>query len=155
MLFRSVSSDPFLQLYTAEGAGLSWGAQVGYDQITKELGTAWNDAAMGKVRRTWNLIKDTSKTKVTRTLHGISYAPEQMFRVGAMRAYMEYFASKGMLNITDWTDVGHMQAALNANPSLKTRIIDATKDITTNFEVLRSEERRVGKECRSRWSPYH
>ena len=26
---------------------------------------------------------------------------------------------------------------------------------TTIFEVLRSEERRVGKECRSRWSPYH
>ena len=23
------------------------------------------------------------------------------------------------------------------------------------FEGLRSEERRVGKECRSRWSPYH
>ena len=29
----------------------------------------------------------------------------------------------------------------------------------TNYNVeekdLRSEERRVGKECRSRWSPYH
>ena len=24
----------------------------------------------------------------------------------------------------------------------------------TNWEI-RSEERRVGKECRSRWSPYH
>ena len=23
------------------------------------------------------------------------------------------------------------------------------------YAVLRSEERRVGKECRSRWSPYH
>ena len=23
------------------------------------------------------------------------------------------------------------------------------------FRPLRSEERRVGKECRSRWSPYH
>ena len=23
------------------------------------------------------------------------------------------------------------------------------------IQVLRSEERRVGKECRSRWSPYH
>ena len=23
------------------------------------------------------------------------------------------------------------------------------------LEALRSEERRVGKECRSRWSPYH
>ena len=22
-------------------------------------------------------------------------------------------------------------------------------------DILRSEERRVGKECRSRWSPYH
>ena len=26
---------------------------------------------------------------------------------------------------------------------------------TTGIAVLRSEERRVGKECRSRWSPYH
>ena len=25
----------------------------------------------------------------------------------------------------------------------------------TWFEQARSEERRVGKECRSRWSPYH
>src|SRR5258707_10849106 len=24
-----------------------------------------------------------------------------------------------------------------------------------NLSTLRSEERRVGKECRSRWSPYH
>ena len=25
----------------------------------------------------------------------------------------------------------------------------------TPAPILRSEERRVGKECRSRWSPYH
>ena len=24
-----------------------------------------------------------------------------------------------------------------------------------DIEISRSEERRVGKECRSRWSPYH
>ena len=24
-----------------------------------------------------------------------------------------------------------------------------------NLKYIRSEERRVGKECRSRWSPYH
>ena len=33
------------------------------------------------------------------------------------------------------------------------------KDIETDICIigggLRSEERRVGKECRSRWSPYH
>ena len=26
---------------------------------------------------------------------------------------------------------------------------------STHFDISRSEERRVGKECRSRWSPYH
>ena len=28
-------------------------------------------------------------------------------------------------------------------------------ELTGLLEALRSEERRVGKECRSRWSPYH
>ena len=28
-------------------------------------------------------------------------------------------------------------------------------DIISTFIANRSEERRVGKECRSRWSPYH
>ena len=27
--------------------------------------------------------------------------------------------------------------------------------MTCDIEDTRSEERRVGKECRSRWSPYH
>ena len=34
----------------------------------------------------------------------------------------------------------------------------SVKDLVSFLElcgVLRSEERRVGKECRSRWSPYH
>ena len=28
-------------------------------------------------------------------------------------------------------------------------------DFKTPWAIRRSEERRVGKECRSRWSPYH
>ena len=31
----------------------------------------------------------------------------------------------------------------------------ATSCFETVFLSFRSEERRVGKECRSRWSPYH
>ena len=30
-----------------------------------------------------------------------------------------------------------------------------TKGDPDSFDKIRSEERRVGKECRSRWSPYH
>ena len=37
-----------------------------------------------------------------------------------------------------------------ADSKSKNRTSDDTQRITT-----RSEERRVGKECRSRWSPYH
>ena len=33
--------------------------------------------------------------------------------------------------------------------------LDATPIVKTDSETNRSEERRVGKECRSRWSPYH
>ena len=32
---------------------------------------------------------------------------------------------------------------------------DLKKAITGCEAIIRSEERRVGKECRSRWSPYH
>src|SRR5256885_13557144 len=32
---------------------------------------------------------------------------------------------------------------------------DRTELQATNLAQTRSEERRVGKECRSRWSPYH
>mgnify|MGYP000615538123 CR=1 FL=1 len=31
----------------------------------------------------------------------------------------------------------------------------ALKKLEKQYEEMRSEERRVGKECRSRWSPYH
>ena len=33
--------------------------------------------------------------------------------------------------------------------------VDEIKNIDELHETTRSEERRVGKECRSRWSPYH
>src|SRR5256885_7133025 len=38
------------------------------------------------------------------------------------------------------------------------QLIDSGESPRAHFQVLehvRSEERRVGKECRSRWSPYH
>src|SRR5882762_7187595 len=31
----------------------------------------------------------------------------------------------------------------------------SVRSATTSRSIARSEERRVGKECRSRWSPYH
>src|SRR3712207_5724892 len=33
--------------------------------------------------------------------------------------------------------------------------IFACQEVSLQYATYRSEERRVGKECRSRWSPYH
>ena len=45
------------------------------------------------------------------------------------------------------------------NPDLLSRAaldaIDIADVVVGAHRALRSEERRVGKECRSRWSPYH
>ena len=48
---------------------------------------------------------------------------------------------------------GYRVVLLNSNPA--TIMTDPAVADRTYVEPLRSEERRVGKECRSRWSPYH
>ena len=54
------------------------------------------------------------------------------------------------------TGVAGMYAALSL-PEDKNIIMitKSTAEESDSFLAQRSEERRVGKECRSRWSPYH
>src|SRR5256885_15456942 len=53
----------------------------------------------------------------------------------------------------------HRSLDLNALPidiiTAPTVRLDLLTDLHRLAETVRSEERRVGKECRSRWSPYH
>ena len=48
---------------------------------------------------------------------------------------------------------------MNKDEQLIVQVLNAYKNGKIDFsnvpELERSEERRVGKECRSRWSPYH
>ena len=53
-----------------------------------------------------------------------------------------------------------LEPVINAHPeyekvSLLERIVEPERTIEFRVTWMRSEERRVGKECRSRWSPYH
>src|SRR5256886_8954781 len=58
-------------------------------------------------------------------------------------------AEKGLATYVSYDEVAKASAAQGRR--------DATKILTiaTAHVEYRSEERRVGKECRSRWSPYH
>src|SRR3989338_7969429 len=56
------------------------------------------------------------------------------------------------------TGVVRAREAGKENPKLATGAIEIAiqqLEVLNPAKVLRSEERRVGKECRSRWSPYH
>ena len=50
-----------------------------------------------------------------------------------------------------------MNSSSNASASINANTIESAGllDVITAPVASRSEERRVGKECRSRWSPYH
>ena len=52
---------------------------------------------------------------------------------------------------------GFIEKVDNDYYALGTAVIRLTQVARVNIELRdrRSEERRVGKECRSRWSPYH
>ena len=57
-----------------------------------------------------------------------------------------------------WDDPSAAQAvtsALSHRQSELDRITQMSERIDDLEAAERSEERRVGKECRSRWSPYH
>ena len=47
-----------------------------------------------------------------------------------------------------------IQFVFNIDTVFKGKVFLVTRNVFTHDEP-RSEERRVGKECRSRWSPYH
>ena len=62
-----------------------------------------------------------------------------------------YFAETVLESIAQ--EVNHTLMKINGDYES-----DEAKEIigkTERFLLSRSEERRVGKECRSRWSPYH
>ena len=46
-------------------------------------------------------------------------------------------------------------AAIKETGRLTDERIELDEGALTALNMRRSEERRVGKECRSRWSPYH
>src|SRR2546425_10041573 len=47
------------------------------------------------------------------------------------------------------------KGALRVGETVRLAYVDQSRDALDASKNVRSEERRVGKECRSRWSPYH
>src|SRR5256885_17008661 len=73
--------------------------------------------------------------------------------------YTTLFRSEGWFasHPTEESRIADTQARINAIDPAVLRTLTEDSQAYHNFQarVQRSEERRVGKECRSRWAPYH
>src|SRR5256886_9150423 len=56
------------------------------------------------------------------------------------------------LNFRDWEVIVVDDGSVDQTGQIADRLAEEDPG---HIRVFRSEERRVGKECRSRWSPYH
>src|ERR1019366_6346506 len=90
--------------------------------------------------------------------HTISVIVENKFGVLARVSGM--FSGRGFnidtLNVAPMHDpsVSRITVVLKGDDSALDMVIKQLRKLINVVDV-RSEERRVGKECRSRWSPYH
>src|SRR2546430_11825545 len=85
------------------------------------------------------------------TVTGVQTCALPIFPCDAVRDYF-YFPNRRRSGGEEETLFELLRAAPPVSPAdlrlaLKVRMIE--------LQTERSEERRVGKECRSRWSPYH
>src|SRR3712207_2210492 len=74
--------------------------------------------------------------------------------IGKLERFVADWSRENNINLSETEEKKNMKVAvIGSGPSGLTCAGDLAKkgyDVT-----IRSEERRVGKECRSRWSPYH
>src|SRR5256885_8317551 len=68
------------------------------------------------------------------------------------------FLDFGLVMVMTTVEITRMKTKTSALfiPVVQMSLGVETEDVFSRLgSVIRSEERRVGKECRSRWSPYH
>src|SRR5215469_17852394 len=82
------------------------------------------------------------------------FAPKSIAMVGASdnSGWARYI-------VTSCMTTGFTGPVIPVHPRAKTAfgkpVVPSLRSLTGPVDLDRSEERRVGKECRSRWSPYH
>ena len=87
------------------------------------------------------------------------FSAEEFFGDGGGMTYSDFILLPGHIGFP--TEEVDIETNLTRNLRIKRPLVSSPMDTVSESKMaiylalLRSEERRVGKECRSRWSPYH
>src|SRR3712207_4339579 len=124
-------------------------SRVAYDELQEDA---------RRVARTLGSVDREAENPATGTRY--------MVRILPYRSVDNYIGGT-VITFTDMTPLMRAQQALRESEERFRAIVTQatigiaeTRDgsltyVNDRFCAMRSEERRVGKECRSRWSPYH
>ena len=94
-----------------------------------------------------NMLKD-----VTKDIDNVEILSFRGLLVDFAKEHQVQTIIRGLRAVTDFEyELAMSQTNRVANPDVDTIFLNTS----LKYAYLRSEERRVGKECRSRWSPYH
>ena len=123
-----------------------------------------NDETQGLVyRKTFMPLPDTAERLEAKNLPSRTHARThaRLHCVGTEKITIEYqISDKSLPSITKIFYITNLVSSTKTNDYTSILAFNLIEDIGY-FDLIqpisryRSEERRVGKECRSRWSPYH
>src|SRR3712207_9549301 len=92
---------------------------------------------------------------------GFQYDKERFLKKHKARSYTAFYTHAVSLNIAFDTLTSIAKVSLSRHIPSQGQGLSPVEGAVREFKITtsedwgRSEERRVGKECRSRWSPYH
>ena len=95
--------------------------------------------------------------KVEEAVKKLGFVPQGSYQEMADKpSYMQAYELAGTL-MKEFLEgrVDKVELIYHHFKSTGSQILTRDEYLPINLDKVRSEERRVGKECRSRWSPYH
>ena len=101
---------------------------------------------------------ENSDFVIVKDIDIFSYCEHHMALMYDMKVTVAYVPNGKVIGLSKIARIADMVSKrLQLQERIGTDIAEIMQEITGSYDVavLRSEERRVGKECRSRWSPYH
>src|SRR6266404_9797993 len=109
----------------------------------------------GKTILAHEIAGGISKDLITWHIKSTTKAQQGLYEYDAVSRLRDgQLGDERVHDIANYSKPGKLWDAFEAEAA-PVLLIDEIDKADIEFHNLRSEERRVGKECRSRWSPYH